>query len=163
MIMCIAALIILFLSIILKRDPWIPAIVATEFLASNSAVEALINMGKEGGMIFYLNYTFASLISLAVAACVAIYCLTSKPSKSYALVAVLYFIYGLFGFFVIIESLPLGGSYPFEIIGIYSNIEVINNTFCALILGATGYGAVGKHGTGVRNNIRFSGANISRS
>jgi hypothetical protein len=136
----------------------VPAIVASEFVFSNGLVESLLKLERTGGLFFYMNYTLTGLFSLLIAAFIAIYFTVMNVSKSAVIVSVLYFLYGVFNFLIVVESLPINNSYPFDIVGLYNYIQYINNTFCVLILIATGYGVVGGNGKRIRNffNLRSS-------
>jgi len=153
------AVIIFLFAFIRGKEMVVPAIVASEFIFSNGIVEALITLDKTGGLFFYANYTIAGLVSVLIAAFIATYFVIMEISRSAVIVSVLYFLYGIFAFLVVIESMPFDGGYPLELVGLYNHIEYINNTFCVLILTVTGFSVVGGNGNRIRNSFNMLSGN----
>lgn len=147
------------------REMVIPAIVASEFVFSGGLVSTLASMDSSGGLLFYANYTITGLLSVLIAAFIAAYFLIMEISRSAAIISVLYFLYGCFAFLIVIESMPISGNYPFEIVGLYNYIEFINSSFCVLILLVTGFNVVGGNGIRIRNffNMRSGNAGGNQS
>ena len=150
---------IFMIALLRGREMVIPAIVASEFIFSGGLVSTLVGLDSSGGLLFYANYTITGLLSVLIAVFIAAYFLIMEISRSAAIISVLYFLYGCFAFLIVVESIPLNGSYPFELIGLYNYIEFINSSFCVLILLVTGFNVVGGNGFRIRNFFNMRSGN----
>lgn len=153
----VSSIVIFFIAIILKRKLFVSAIVATEFILSNGLIEFLFDIEIISSLLFAINYTISGLLSAIVALLISLSFIKNPVSKSAVIVAVLYFLHGCYSFVIMIESTPLNYSYPFDVVGLYNNIEDINNTFCVLILIATGFSVVGGNGKRLYDFFNFRG------